>query len=97
MAAAAERARRVPDACFGCNVTCTLIKIEDELGRRDVDKRKLCHVCWDLHKKRYKTQLMCSCHQNGLCGPTSGRTCFDVHDGNHMRGAASQIIPDLVY
>jgi hypothetical protein len=74
--------------------TCTLIKIEDELGRRDVDKRKLCHVCWELHKKRYKTQWMCSCHQNGLCGPTSGRTCFDVHAGNHMRGAASEIIPE---
>jgi hypothetical protein len=55
-----QRPQSAP-AGYGMHVsgaTCTLIKIDDDLGRRDVDKRKLCRVCWDVHKKRYKTQTV---------------------------------------
>ena len=52
---------------------CALVEIEDEYGRRDGDKRKTCHVCWEVHRKNVKTQWMCTCLEKGVCGPNTGR------------------------
>ena len=64
---------------------CALERVSDEDVRGEVDRRKLCHVCWEMHKKRYKTAWLCACFRNGVCGPTSGRECFDLHVRNRRR------------
>ena len=73
----------------GC-IMSTLVKIEDEYSRRNGDKRKGCHVCWKVHRKVVKTQWMCVCLQKGICGPNTGRECFDIHVGNARRGVAPE-------
>jgi len=69
---------------------CALVEIEDEYGRRDGDKRKTCHVCWEVHRKNVKTRWMCTCLEKGVCGPNTGRGCFDIHAGNRRRGSAPE-------
>ena len=69
---------------------CALVKIEDEDNRREGDKRKGCHVCWDLEKKVRKSQWACACFQKGICGPGTGRRCFEIHVGNRLRGSAGE-------
>ena len=69
---------------------CALVKIEDDFGRRDGDKRKGCHVCWEVHKKIVNTQWMCECLQKGVCGPGTGRECFRIHAGISLRATTSE-------
>ena len=69
---------------------CELVKIVDEYGWRDGDKRKACHVCWEVHKKKAKTEWTCACFGKGVCGPNSGRACFEVHVGNQQRASAPE-------
>ena len=66
------------------------MKIEDEFGRRDGDRRKGCHVCWEVHKKIVKTQCMCERLQKGVCGPGTGRECFRIHAGDSLRATTSE-------
>ena len=53
-------------------LVCALVKIEDEDNRRDGDKRRGCHVCWDLEKNNRKSQWVCARLQKGVCGPGTG-------------------------
>ena len=66
---------------------CELVKIMDDYERHDGDKRKACHVCWEVHKKRTKTEWLCACLGKGVCGPNSGRGCFEIHVGNRQRAS----------
>jgi len=76
------------------DVPCTLIMIEDEYGRRVGDKRKTCHVCLDVQKKNMKTRWMCARCRKGVCGPDTGRRCFDMHVGDVQGVRASESIPE---
>ena len=66
-------------------MVCALEKVSDEDIRGEVNKRKLCHVCWEMHKKRYKTVWVFACLTKGVCGPKGGPYCFDLHVKNRRR------------
>jgi hypothetical protein len=72
------------------NVSCTLVKIADEYGRREGGKRRPCHVCWKMHQKNRKSSWLCTRCQKVVCGPNTGRGCFDIHLGIVRRGAAPE-------
>jgi hypothetical protein len=73
---------------------CALVKIEDEYCRRDGDKRKPCHVCWKLHQKNRKSSWSCGSCRRSVCGPETGRGCFDTHAGMASRETVSESIPE---
>ena len=79
---------------YAGDVPCTLIMIEDEYGRRDGDRRKTCHVCWKARNKNIKTRWWCPRCRKGICGPDTGRGCFDTHAGIVSRETVSESIPE---
>ena len=79
---------------YAGDVPCTLIMIEDEYGRRDGDRRKTCHVCWKALNKNIKTRWWCPRCRKGVCGPDTGRGCFDTHAGIVSRETVSESIPE---
>jgi len=79
---------------YAADLPCTSIVIENVDDRSDGDKRKLCHVCYKVQKKNTKTRWWCARCLKGVCGPDTGRRCFDVHVGIVSRGAASESIPE---
>jgi hypothetical protein len=62
--------------------------------RRDGDKRKPCHVCWKLHQKNRKSSWSCGSCRRSVCGPETGRGCFDIHVRDVQGISASEIIPE---
>ena len=79
---------------YAGDVQCTLVMIENVDDRYDGDKRKTCHVCWKATKKNVKSRWWCARCRKGVCGPDTGRRCFDTHAGIVSRDTVSESIPE---
>jgi hypothetical protein len=58
------------------------------------DKRKPCHVCYKVLNKKVKSRWWCARCRKGVCGPDTGRRCFDTHAVIVSRDTASETIPE---